>query len=222
MGPEHSVDAPISGPLRESGGVVGSTTLKLESSKCFDSVFVRSGTLSGHSAQMEMIAKDFGHIQFSGTLSNDELGGTFEIEGSECGSGPGTLAMIRIPSITGTWRGALRSSGSANDTPLSLSLTQTASITNTATGPGVFKPSAIVLSGMLQSAESACLSDVATSSPSLVGALQGTTVEIHSSGSPSLVLDGSLNLTATSLKGTYRFSGTSCDGETGAFELHRF
>jgi hypothetical protein len=220
MGAGHAFDASISGPLSESNGTLAPTGLVLGSSMCFAAVLVRSGTITGNAVKMEMIAADFGGIQFSGTLSGDRLSGTFTIDGSECGSGTGTLSMTRTPSVSGNWAGTLRSDATKLQSSLTLSLTQTSTILTSTTNTAPFSISSLKITGVIQQVGTGCILQVFSTAPGLIGAIQGPALNLKSNNdSTSIVLNGSVNSTSTSIAGTYKFVGTSCNGETGTFTL---
>jgi hypothetical protein len=221
MGPGHSVDASISGPLTEFNGTLAPTGLVLGSSMCFAAVLVRSGTISGSTVKMEMIAADFAAIDFSGTLSGDRLSGTFRIDGSECGSGTGTLSMTKIASITGNWAGTLRTDATKLESAVTLSLTQTSTILTSTTNNGPFSISSLKVTGVIQQAGSGCILQVFSAAPGVVGGIQGLALNLKSNDSSGIALDGSVNLSSTAIAGTYHFLGNSCNGETGTFTLNR-
>jgi hypothetical protein len=57
-------------------------------------------------------------------------------------------------------------------------------------------------------------------SASFLFEIMGPALNLKSNNdSTSIVLNGSVNLTSTSIAGTYKFVGTSCTGETGTFTL---
>jgi hypothetical protein len=170
---------------------------------------------------MEMVAADFAGVNFSGTLAGNQLSGTIDVQGSECGSGKGTLTMTKIPTATGIWSGNLHSNGTGFDSRITVSLTQTSSIVSKSTTSAPFKLSSLKVTGVIEHAGTGCIVQVATTIPGLLGAIQGSELNLESNGSPGIVLSGTLNSSATSLEGTYRLDGTSCDGEAGTFILKR-
>jgi hypothetical protein len=143
------------------------------------------------------------------------------IEGSECGSGTGTLKMTKIPAATGIWSGMLRSDLTGLESQLTVSLTQTASILNRNTNTAPFSLSSLKMTGLIEHAATGCILQVATTNPGLLGDIQGLEINLESNGSPGILLRGSLNPSTTSLQGTFSLNGTSCSGETGTFTLIR-
>ncbi len=219
--PGHDVDATIRGPLSQSGGTITSTGLALDSQLCFAAVLVQSGTVSGTTVKMDMFAADFAGISFNATLSGNDLTGSIQVDGSQCGSGSGTLSMTKVPPVTGTWSGILHNDATGLDSPLTISLTQTSTIINMSSQFAPFDLSSLRVTGIIQQAGSGCLLQVGTVTPGFVGSIQGLPLTLKSSGSPGIALKGAVNASATSFTGTYKFSGTSCDGETGTFTLKK-
>jgi hypothetical protein len=102
-----------------------------------------------------------------------------------------------------------------------MSLTQTTTILTSVRTIAPFGISSLKVTAVIQQAGTGCVLQVFSTAPGLLGEIEGSALNLRSNDSTGIVLNGSVNLSSTTIVGTYSFVGTSCDGETGRFTLNR-
>ena len=238
---DHVGNAHLWAPIIVTNGVISRTNFGFDTSECFYSGNITSGSVSGSTIKVNIHLLDNfsagAYLNLSGTVSSSNtMSGAFTVGKTFCSFMPssGTWKMNRVAKVSGTWVGWTKKSGSSTTQSFKLALNQRSNVgplntfnsyvNRSATPMDItVSSSAFQVTGNFQSSSSRCVSSAALALSSvLTGGIGGLQINFGTNASTGVRFYGELTgIGASKMRGTYRLASGPCKGQTGTFSLSR-